>query len=181
MSTEIGGYKYDIPLGIVLAVIVALIIKFVLDKTTFGYEISTVGLNRKAAQYAGINVGRKMILYMLISGGLAGLAGATYYLGYFSSIQPKVLSATGFDAIAVSLLGNSHPLGILLSSFLISIMGKGKTYMSSSAGLDAEIASVITGLILLFSACGAFIRYKVKRAKDNIAEIEKENKAEVNE
>ncbi|MBR2028305.1 MAG: ABC transporter permease [Oscillospiraceae bacterium] len=181
MGTEIGGFKYDIPLGIVLAIVVALVIKFVLDKTTFGYEIATVGLNRKAAQYAGINVGRKMILYMLISGGLAGLAGATYYLGYFSSIQPKVLSATGFDAIAVSLLGNSHPLGILLSSFLISIMGKGKTYMSSSAGLDAEIASVITGLILLFSACGAFIRYKVKRAKDNMAEIEKANKAEVNE
>ena len=69
----------------------------------------------------------------------------------------------------------------MLSSFLISVMGKGKTYMSSSAGLDAEIASVITGLILLFSACGAFIRYKVRTAKENIAEIEKENKVEVDE
>ena len=66
-----------------------------------------------------------------------------------------------------------------VSAFLISIMGKGKTYMSSSAGLDAEIASVITGLILLFSACGAFIRYLVKRSKENIAETEKANKAEV--
>ena len=92
-----------------------------------------------------------------------------------------MLSATGFDAIAVSLLGNSNPLGILLSSFLISVMGKGKTYMSSSAGLDAEIASVITGLILLFSACGAFIQYKVKATKEEIKEIENENKGEVNE
>ena len=58
-------------------------------------------------------------------------------------------------------------------------MGKGSTYMSSTAGLDAEIASVITGLILLFSACGVFIQYKVKRAKDRIDEIEKNNKAEV--
>ena len=181
MNTPINGYKYDIPLGIVLAIVVALVVNFVFNKTTFGYEIKTVGLNRKAAQYAGINVGRKMVQAMLISGSLSGLAGATYYLGYFCSIQPKVLSATGFDAIAVSLLGNSNPLGILLSSFLISIMGKGKTYMSSSAGLDAEIASVITGLILLFSACGAFIQYKVKTAKENIAEIEKANKAEVNE
>lgn len=179
MNTEIGGYKYDIPLGIVLAVIVALIIQFVFEKTTFGYEIKAVGLNRKAARYAGINVGRKMVVAMLISGALSGLAGATYYLGYFCSIQPKVLAATGFDSIAVALLGNSNPLGILLSSFLISVMGKGKTYMSSSAGLDAEIASVITGLILLFSACGAFIQYIVKRSKENIAEIDKENKAEV--
>ena len=179
MNTQIGGYKYDIPLGIILAVIAAFVIKFIFDKTTFGYEIKTVGLNRKAAQYAGINVGRNMVLAMLISGALSGLAGATYYLGYFCSMQPKVLASTGFDAIAVSLLGNSNPLGILLSSFLISIMGKGKTYMSSSAGLDAEIASVITGLILLFSACGAFIQYLVKRSKENIAEIEKANKAEV--
>lgn len=181
MNTPIGNLKFDIPLGIILAVIAAVVIQYVLQKTTFGYEIKTVGLNRKAAQYAGINVGKKMVQAMLISGGLSGLAGATYYLGYFASIQPKVLSATGFDAIAVSLLGNSNPLGILLSSFLISVMGKGKTYMSSSAGLDAEIASVITGLILLFSACGAFIQYKVKATKEEIKEIENENKGEVNE
>lgn len=175
MNTQIGGFKYDIPLGIILAVIVALIIRFVFNKTTFGYELKAVGSNRKAAQYAGINVGKNMILAMLISGALAGLAGATYYLGYFCSIQPKVLAATGFDSIAVSILGNSNPIGILFSSFLISIIGKGSTYLSSSAGLDAEISSVITGLILLFSACGVFIQYKVKRSKDRMEEIEKMN------
>ncbi len=175
MSTEISGYKYDIPLGIILAVIAAFIIRFLFNKTTFGYELKAVGSNRKAAQYAGINVGRNMIMAMLISGALAGLAGATYYLGYFCSMQPKVLAATGYDSIAVALLGNSNPVGILFSSFLISVIGKGSTYMSSAAGLDAEIASVITGLILLFSACGAFIRYKVKRAKDKIKEMEKSN------
>lgn len=179
MNTQIGGYKYDIPLGIILAIITAFIIRFILNKTTFGYELKAVGSNRKASAYAGINVGKNMVLAMLISGSLAGLAGVTYYMGYFSSIQPKVLSATGFDAIAVSLLGNSNPIGILLSSFLISIIGKGRTYMSSSAGLDAEIASVITGLILLFSACSAFIQYKVKSTKEQIKEIEKQNNAEV--
>ncbi len=179
MNTQIGGYKYDIPLGIILAIITAFIIRFILNKTTFGYELKAVGSNRKASAYAGINVGKNMVLAMLISGSLAGLAGVTYYMGYFSSIQPKVLSATGFDAIAVSLLGNSNPIGILFSSFLISIIGKGRTYMSSSAGLDAEIASVITGLILLFSACSAFIQYKVKSTKEQIKEIEKQNNAEV--
>ena len=175
MNTQIGGYKYDIPLGIILAVIAAFIIQFVFNKTTFGYELKAVGANRKASQYAGINVGKNMITAMLLSGALAGLAGATYYLGYFCSMQPKVLASTGFDAIAVALLGNSNPIGFLFSSFLISVIGKGSTYMSSTAGLDAEIASVITGLILLFSACGAYIQYKVKRAKDKIEEIEKMN------
>jgi len=175
MNTQIGGYKYDIPLGIILAVIAAFIIRFVFNKTTFGYELKAVGANRKAAQYAGINVGKNMVLAMLISGALSGLAGATYYLGYFCSMQPKVLAATGYDSIAVALLGNSNPIGILFSSFLISVIGKGSTYMSSTAGLDAEIASVITGLILLFSACGAFIQYKVKKAKDKLETEVEEN------
>ena len=179
MNTQIGGLKFDIPLGIILAVIAAFVIQFIFNKTTFGYELKAVGSNRKAAQYAGINVGKNMVLAMLISGALSGLAGATYYLGYFCSIQPKVLAATGFDSIAVALLGNSNPIGIIFSSFLISVMGKGSTYMSSTAGLDAEIASVITGLILLFSACGAFIQYKVKRAQDKMEEIEKADKMEV--
>jgi simple sugar transport system permease protein len=173
MSVKIGDYKYDIPLGIILAIIVALIIQLVFKKTTFGYELKAIGSNRKAAQYAGINVGKNMILAMLISGALAGLAGATYYLGYFSSMQPKVLAATGYDAIAVSLLGNSNPVGIIFSSFLISIIGNGSTYMSSSAGLDAEMASAITSLILLFSACGVYIQYRVKRAKEKIEEVDK--------
>ena len=167
-GVKTGGLKIDIPLGIILAVIAALIIKFIFDKTVLGYELKAVGANRNASNYAGISVGKNIMLSMAISGALAGLAGATYYLGYYASIQPKVLASTGFDAIAVCILGNSNPIGILLSSFLITIIGKGSTYMSSAAGLDAEIASVITGIILLFAACGAFIKYLVKRSKDRL-------------
>lgn len=172
-NVQLGELNGDIPLGIILAVIVAFIIKYVFDKTTFGYEIKSIGFNTNASKYAGINVGKNMVIAMMISGGLAGLAGATYYLGYFCSMQPKVLAATGYDAIAVSLLGNSNPMGILASSFLINIINKGSTYMSSKAGLDAEIASVITGLILLFSACGAYIQYLVKKNKDKLEENKK--------
>ncbi|MDD2978353.1 MAG: ABC transporter permease [Hespellia sp.] len=174
MNVQIGDLKFEIPLGIILAILVAFFIRFLFEKTTIGYELKAVGANGKAALYAGINVGKNVILAMTISGALAGIAGVTYYMGYFASIQPKVLSSTGFDAIAVSLLGNSNPIGILFSSFLITVIGKGSTYMSSTAGLDAEIASVITGLILLFSACGAFIQYKVKRGKDRIEDAAKQ-------
>lgn len=170
MDTPVGNLKMDIPLGIVLAVITAVLIKFLLDRTVFGYEIKCVGTSRNAARYAGIHVGRSMVAAMVLSGGLAGLAGVTYYLGYFGSIQPRVLPSTGFDAIAVSLLANSNPVGIIFSSFLITIISKGSTYMNSSSGLESEIASVITGVILLFSACGAFIRYKVKGFKDELDE-----------
>ena len=154
----------------VLAVLAAVLVKFLLDRTVFGYEIKCVGTSKNAARYAGINVGRNVVASMVISGALAGLAGVTYYLGYFGSIQPRVLPSTGFDAIAVSLLANSNPVGIIFSSFLITIISKGSTYMNSSSGLESEIASVITGVILLFSACGAFIRYKVKGFKDELEE-----------
>lgn len=112
---------------------------------------------------------------MMISGALAGLAGVTYYMGYLESIQPKVLTDTGFDAIAVALLGNNNPIGVIFSSFLITGVTKGSSYMSAASGIETEIASVITGLILLFSACSAFIRYEVKKWKTELEEAERRN------
>jgi len=169
-----GNLKIDIPLGIILAILTAFCINFLLNKTTIGLELKAVGSSRKAANYAGMNVGKNIVLTMMISGALAGLAGVTYYLGYYGSIQPKVLSSVGFDAIAVSLLGNSNPIGIIFSSFLITILSKGSTYMSSSAGIQAEIASVITGIVLLFSACGIFVKDWVSKSTQELAEYEKE-------
>ena len=165
-DTVVGNLKMDIPLGFVLALIAVFAVKFLLDRTKMGYEMKAVGFSRSASRYAGINVGKNIVVTMLISGALAGLAGVTYYLGYFASIQPRVLSSTGFDAIAVSLLGSNNPVGIIFSSFLITIVDKGSTYMSSAAGIQAEIADVITGIILLFSACSAFISYLLSRVKD---------------
>lgn len=162
----IGNYKMDIPLGIILAIITVILVRFVMNRTVLGFEMKAVGCSETAAKYAGIKVGKNIVLTMFISGALSGLAGVTYYLGYFASIQPKVLTSTGFDAIAVSLLGNNNPIGIIFSSFLITVIGKGSTYMSSASGIQQEIASVITGIILLFSACGAFIRYKTGRLRD---------------
>lgn len=163
MDAEIGGLKMDIPLGIILAVIAVFLVKFLFDKMRLGFEFRTIGANPKAAKYAGINVGRNLVITMALSGMLAGLAGATYFLGYFGSIQPDTLISTGFDAIAVSILGNSSPIGILLSSFLITVIDKGSTYMSSTMGVRQEIGSLITGLILLFAACGAFLSYLIER------------------
>jgi len=165
-DVAVGDYKMDIPLGILLAAVGVAATAFLLGKTTLGFEIKAVGLSSRAAEYAGIRVGRTRVLAMLLSGGAAGLAGVTYYLGYFASIQPRVLVNTGYDAIAVALLGNSSPVGIVFSSFLITVISKGSTYMSSTAGVQAEIASAITGLILLISACGVYVKEKVNRWKE---------------
>ena len=156
-----------------MALLVAFLIQFVLDRTCFGFEIKSVGFSKKASRYAGIPVGKNLVLTMALSGALAGLAGVSYYLGYFGSIQPRVLPSMGFDSIAVALLGNSNPIGIVFFSFFITILSKGSTYMNSASGLESEIASVITGIILLFSACNAYIRYLVNKEK---LEREEQNK-----
>ena len=157
------GLKMDIPLAVLPAVAAVLLVWFLFRKTRLGYELKAVGFSPTSARYAGINVGACTVTAMVISGMLAGLAGVSYYLGYVGSIQPRVLVSTGFDAVAVSLLGGNHPLGILLATMLISIIGKGSTYMKSAAGVDTEIASVITGIILLFSTCNMLALWKKKR------------------
>lgn len=175
---EAFGLKMDLPLAFILTIPAAFLVKYIFEKTKLGYELKAVGLNRNASKYAGMNVGKNIILAMIISGAFAGVAGVTYYMGYFSSIQPKVLSSLGFDAIAVSLLGNSDPIGIIFSSLLITVISRGSNYMSSSVGLQQEIAQVITGLILLFTACGVYIKYKVNGFKEEIADEERALKKE---
>ncbi|NLK42865.1 MAG: ABC transporter permease [Tissierellia bacterium] len=168
VNVELIGLKMDISIGFVIAIILAILLKVFLDKSRLGFEIKAVGANPKGAKYAGINVGKTMILTMVLSGVFAGLAGVTYFLGYFASIQPKVLPSVGFDGIAVALLGNTNPYGIIGASFIISIIDRGSTYMSSIAGVRKEIASVITGMILLFSACSAYIQHKIRANKDRL-------------
>lgn len=164
MNVEIGSFKMRIPICIVLALLLAVVLQVFLSKTKQGYELKAVGLNPLAARYAGIKVGVNMVLALTLSGALAGLAGVTYYLGYYQSIQPGTLSSLGFDSIAVSLLGNSHPIGIVFSSLLITAISRGSTYMSSTVGVRQEIASLVTGMILLFSACSGYIRYLINRS-----------------
>lgn len=163
-----SGISTSIPLGLFLALAAAVGIWFLLTKTKQGFELTAVGKNTRASDYAGIRVGRTMILAMVISGGLAGLAGVTYYLGLFASIIPGELTSVGFDSIAVALLGNIHPLGAILSSLLITTLNQGATYMMSTVGVRKEIASLIVGMILLFSACGGYIRLWVERSKQGV-------------
>lgn len=164
-NVEMGSLKIDIPLGFIVALFAVLGVKILFDKTKLGYEIKAIGANVHASKYAGIQVGRNIVVAMFISGALSGLAGVTYYVGHMASIQPRVLTNIGFDAIAISLLGNSNPIGILFSSFLITTISDGSAYMSSSVGVDKEIGSLMIGMILLFSACGVVIKTVMSKIK----------------
>ncbi|MCL2079308.1 MAG: ABC transporter permease [Oscillospiraceae bacterium] len=159
----IGPYRAVLPVFIILAIGAAIAIKFFLDRTRMGFDLRTVGLNTQAARYLGISPQLNIMFAMTFSGALAGIAGVMHYLGYNDMIPPGSLSSIGFDAIAVALLGNLNPIGTIFAAALITVISQGTTYMSSVLDIQREIAQVITGLILLFSACGAFLRQLLSR------------------
>lgn len=168
----IFNLKMEIALIIPLAIAVVFVIRFMLQRTRFGFELKAVGANTKASKYAGIRVGRVLVSTMIISGALAGLAGVSYYLGSNASIQPRVLPSMGFDAIAVALLGNTTALGSMFASLLVMIFENGTTYMSSRLGVLREIAALITSILLLFSAIGIFFRSLANRFAREIQETQ---------
>ena len=177
MNVQIGGMKCNVPLGMILAVAAAFIVKFIFDKTVFGFELKAVGNNATCAKYTGINVGRRFIFSMAFSGMLAGLAGVVYFLGTYNTILPKTLPGMGYDAIAVAMLGNASPVGAIFAAALISIFQFGSNHMSSNLGVAKEISDLITGILLMFSACGGYFRYmaqrRVSRERDQLKALEK--------
>lgn len=145
--------------GFVLALLVAFLIWWLLNKTTLGFEIRTVGLNPDAAKYAGINVKRTIILTMVLSGMLAGLAGSIEVTGLNYRHELGFSIGYGYDAIAIALLGKSHPLGIVLAAFLFAAMRNGATRMQFLTQLPVDLISMVQALILLFVAADAIVRY----------------------
>jgi simple sugar transport system permease protein len=139
--------------GILVAIIFAVLIYIVLEKTSFGYELKACGFNREAARYAGINEKRSILFSMVISGALAGVGGALLYLaGSGKGITVvDVLAAEGFNGIPVALLGLNNPLGIIFSGLLIAYLTVGGFNMQLH-GFAPQVIEIIIAVIIYFSA-----------------------------
>ncbi|MGA9227804.1 MAG: ABC transporter permease [Mesobacillus sp.] len=149
-----GSY---INLGLFLAVITVIIIAFIINKTTLGFELKAVGFNRHAAEYAGMKVNRNIILSMLISGALAGLGGVALYTGNASTIQIGILPAQGYDGIAVALLGANNPIGVFFAAVLFGILYSGTGFMNAMTEIPPELANTIIAIIIYFAATSVMI------------------------
>lgn len=130
----------------------------ILNKTTFGYELKATGFNKDACHYAGMNGKRNIVITMMIAGALAGLGGAfailapTTIVGSSVTYEPiNVIAANGFNGIAVALLGNSSPIGIIFSSIFISYIQRGGT-LSALYGYKPEIIDIVIAVIIYFSS-----------------------------
>ena len=153
--------------GFFIALLMAFLVYWLLFKTSWGFELRTVGLNPNAARYAGMNIVRSTVVTMFLSGALAGLAGANEVLGVNHNLAVAFSSGYGFDSIALALLGNSHPFGVVLAALLFGFLRNGAIQMQLTAGIPIDIISVLQSLILAFIAAPAIIRtmYRLKEPK----------------
>lgn len=138
--------------GIIIAIIAALVVWYILKKTTLGYELRAVGFNEKAAEYGGIDINKSIVKSMGIAGILAGLAGAITVLGVSGDIG--IMAAQegyGFDGMAVALIAGNNPLGTIPAALLYAGLtyGGGKL---TTIGTYSEVVNIIIGIMILFIA-----------------------------
>lgn len=145
-------------LGFFVALGVAYLVYWLLFKTTWGFDLRTAGSSPRAARYAGMNTLVSIVAAMSISGALAGLAGANDVLGVNHNLALAFSAGTGFDAIALALLGKSHPVGVVLAALLFGFLRNGSTQMQISAGIPVDIIAILQAMILMFIAAPAIIR-----------------------
>ena len=169
MDQAMGSNYMNI--AIFIAIIAAFIMWYVLQKTTFGYELKACGYNRNASRYAGINDKRNIVLSMVIAGALSGIGGALYYLsGTGQFTMGKMLLTMGFNGIPIALLAASHPLGTILSSLFIGYIQVGGEALQPE--FAKEIIDIIIAAIIYLSAFSLLMRELILRAR-----LSRENKA----
>ena len=152
----------SIDISIILAILIAIVIFVVMNKTTFGFELKATGNNRHAAKYAGMNEKRNIILSLVISGALAGAGAAFYYLNggkQFAWDTYKTLPDVGFNGIPVALLASNNPIGCIFSAILLCYLNAGGTNISAYTNFNSKfISSTIIAVILYFAGFAKLIR-----------------------
>jgi simple sugar transport system permease protein len=157
--------RANVNMGLFIALIVAVIYAFILNKTTFGYELKAVGHNKDASEYAGIKVNNRILLALMISGAMAGLAGVTFYLGNTDHIAIGQLPTFGFDGIVIALLGLNSAIGIILSSLLLAFfkVGSGAVKANLDNNVPNQLVPMMIAVIIYFSATSLLFKNIIKK------------------
>jgi simple sugar transport system permease protein len=156
---------YRLNIGFLIALTAVAIVWWVMYRTTLGFEFRAVGFNPDAGRYAGMNVAWVYVSVMALSGALAGLAGANQILGLepYRGIS-NFSGSIGFDAIALALLGRSHPVGVLFAGLLFGALKAGGREMQGAAGVPIDLVLVLQALIIVMIAAPELVRaiYRIK-------------------
>jgi len=155
----------QVSVAVILAFLLIVLTWYILQKTSFGYEIRAIGLNSSVAENAGINVKRGMIFAFIISGAMAGLGGAGEVLGVHRRFIDGFSPGYGWDGLAVALVGGLHPVGVLLAAILFGALRSGGMTMSRTVGVPLDIIFLIQALVIFYVAAPELISRILKRGK----------------
>lgn len=144
--------------GLAIMLVSVVVIYWLLYRSKLGFAFRVSGENPDAAKYAGIRAGLTIVLAMGVAGALAGLAGATQITGVLGRASPGFSAGIGFDAIAVALLGRSHPVGILLAGLLFGALEAGGRQMQVDAGVSLDLIGIVQALIIVFVAAPLLVK-----------------------
>jgi simple sugar transport system permease protein len=136
--------------GFIVLLVMIVLAWFLLYRTTFGFRVRAVGLNPEASRYAGIAVERTMVLAMVLSGAMAGLAGSVEVMGVYRRIMEGFSPGYGYDAIAVALLANLNPLGVLFSAFFFGALRNAAGGLQVDFGIPVSFVFIIQALTIFF-------------------------------
>lgn len=155
---HLAGDVLRVNLAILLAVIAAAGVSWLLNRSTFGFELRAVGANPDAARTAGMSISKTYVLVMVVAGALAGLGGGSVLLGTAHALTPAVSANVGFDGITVALLGRAKPWGVVGAALLIGGLQAGAVKMQATAGIPIDMVNVLQALIVIFIAAPALIK-----------------------
>jgi ABC-type uncharacterized transport system permease subunit len=144
--------------GLILMLAAVFAVHVLLFRTKLGFEFRASGENPNAARVAGMKSGMLIVAVMALGGALAGLAGANQVLGVLGRASPGFSAGIGFDAIAVALLGRSHPVGVLIAGILFGALEAGGRQMQVDAGVSIDLIGIIQALIIAFIAAPLLVR-----------------------
>ena len=164
----IFGAQYRVNIGLLLAIAAVFFVHWLLFRSTIGFEFRAAGFSPTASQYAGMNVAFLFTAVMFLSGALSGMAGATMTLGLPPyTVTSNFAGTIGFDAIALALLGRSHPYGVAWSGLLFGALIAGGRTMQAAAGVSVDLVIVMQALIIIFIAAPELVRaiFRVKAAE----------------
>jgi simple sugar transport system permease protein len=150
-------------LGVLISGIAAIVIWWLMERTTLGFSIKAVGANPRAAAYAGMGVSRVLITAALISGALAGLAGAGEVAGVRYQVTSDLSSGYGYAGIVIATLADLNPLGVIPAALFFAMIMNGADAMSRDTGVPVYLANVIQGVALLTMVAGRlFTVYRLR-------------------
>ncbi len=140
--------NYRVHIGILIGIGMALLVNYILYKTTFGYEIRAIGQNKDAARGQGISVGKNIFIALLFAGFLAGFAGVTQVVGLDHKMYENLNAGYGWNGISVALLAANHPIGVIFTALLWGVLDAGGQYMTRTTQIPNSIVEIIKGIML---------------------------------